>query len=286
VKTWKNDVLQIADPGKREAGLASIESAIRGGDAATASAALASLYDLRDAAYEKSRFRDAVRTRLTDGDPDVRSAAAFALMNVAPEASDVDRVLDAAEAHPGDVRSLIVAAWLSKNRVEGRLADLYVHALASEDARAARNSANDLRGMWVTAEVEEAALATWRRTRVPGQSNGWWHILGQIQPTREPRVRAIFEVLKDDATDAPQLLDRALEERNLDPAARPLAADLAAEGLEAAPNAMIRRLHLDVLRRYGGAEHVPALRAYADNSMVAEDLRKQAAAVADAIRRR
>ncbi len=284
VDGWKGDVLQIADPGRREAGLVAFEGAIRTGDAALASAALRSLYALRDAAYDKSRLREAVRSRLDDGDPDVRSAAAYALMNVVPDDSDAERFLHAAEAHPDEAGPLIVGAWLAKGRVEGRLAALYVRRLGSADVNVAMNAANDLRGMWVTAEVEDAVLAAWRSAR--GQWSGPWHILGQIQPTREPRVRMIFEVLKEDRSDAPQLLDRALEERNLEPAAKPVAASLAAESLATAPNAMIRRLCLKVLRQVGTSEQETALRAYAANTMVAEDLRRAAEEVADVVARR
>lgn len=278
------DVLQIEDPRRREEGLDAIELALRSPDGPTAMEALRSLYELRDVPYEKSRFRPAVLARLGDPDRSVRGAAAFALMNVAPEPADTERLLDVLESHPPEeAPGLIVAAWLSKNRVEGRLAALYVRALGVDDERSAVSAASELRGMWVTAEVEDAVLAVWRRTRT---HSGWNHILGQITPTREPRVRVIFELLEPDTTDAPQLLDRALEARSLDPAAKPLAVELALGALRKAPNSMIRTLMLKVVRDDGTIADAAALRAYAANSMVGDAARRAALEAADAIERR
>lgn len=287
LKGWKEDVLQIEDAKRREEGLDAIEAALRSTDPTTAAGALRSLYDLRDVPYDKQRFRHAVLSRLDDGDARVREAAAFALMQVKPEDRDVDRLLDALAAHPdGGSRGLVVAAWLSKNRVEGRLADAFVRALGVEDARAAVDAANALRGMWVTSEVEDAVLAAWRRTKDDPAGGLWNHILGQITPTREPRVQAIFEILEADRTDAPQLLDRALDARSLDTAAKPLAVRLALEGLPKAPNSMIRTLFLRVVRDHGTLTDVPTLRAFAANSMVGEEVRRAATEAADAIERR
>jgi len=285
---WKEDVLQIEDARRREEGLDAIEVALRSTDATTAAGALRSLYDLRDVPYDKQRFRNAVLSRLDDPDARVREAATFALMQVKHEDGDVDRLLDAVEARLAEgSRGLVVAAWLSKNRVEGRLADLFVRALGVEDARAVANTANLLRGMWVTAEVEDAVLAAWRRTKDDrGEGDGWNYILGQISPTREPRVRAIFELLRVDHTDTPQLLNRALEAQNLDPAAKPLAVTLALEGLPKAPNSMIRAVLIKVVRDNGTLTDVPALRAFAANSMVGEDVRRAATEAADTIERR
>jgi hypothetical protein len=273
VDAWKADVVQILDPARRESGLVAIESAMRSPDPALATTAFRSLWDLRDATYDKSRFREAVRLRLEDPDRMVRSAAGSALLRVEPDSSDYERLLKVAEAHPEDTGLLIQAAWLAKNRVEGRLADLYVKALGASDSR---DVANQLRGMWVTAEVEDGAIAVFRRSR---DTTGWWHILGQIQPTREPRLRLIFEVLKTGDNSAEQLLERALEERNVDASARALAADLAVENFAIAPTTEARRIDLRVLAAFGRSQDLPALRSYAVNTMVAEDLRRQVAEV-------
>lgn len=277
VAGWTRDVLQIEDPSRRESGLVAIGRAIADRDPALAAAALRSLYGLRDATYDKHRFREAVRARLDDADGGVRAAAAYALLQVEPDASDVDRVLDAAEANPGDTSQLIVAAWLSERRVEGRLADLYVKALGAADERTGKDISNQLRGMWVTEEVEDAVLAVFAKRT---SDRLWWHILGQIKPTRAARVRVFFDVLAEDRNDPPQLLGRALQAGNLEPEAAALAADLAAAALPKAPNVLTRRLMLQILREQGTAEHAAALQAYADNEMVAEALRREAAAVA------
>jgi hypothetical protein len=285
VKQWRADVLQIEDPARREAALRAFEDAMRSRDEVLATAALRTIHSLRDAAYDKSRFRDAVRSRLEDESDNVRRAAVFAMTGVDPEPSDADRVVRVAEAYPEDTGTLIVGAWLSNSRIEGPLADLYVKALQTEDAREAKNIANQLRGMWVTAEVEQAAIDAYRRTaaRSPGL---WFHILGQFRPTRESRVRLIFDILKEADYDAPQLLNRALEEDNLDPSAVPLAADLALELLPSAPNVLTRRLCLHVLDQSGTSAHADGLRAFAENPMVDEKLREQAAEVLGRLERR
>ena len=180
---------------------------------------------------------------------------------------------------------LMVGAMLAKNRVEGPLADLYVKAFQGEDPRKVKDVANQLRGKWVAAEVEQAAVDAYRRNHEasPGL---WFHILGQFRPTREPRVRLIFEILETAGYDAPQLLDRALQEPNLDPAAKALAADLALETLPKAPNVLTRRLCLEVLKWVGTAAQAGGLRAYAENPMVDEKLREEAAKVAEDLQRR
>jgi hypothetical protein len=283
----KADVLQIADPARRERGLDAIEAALRSRDPATVTTALQSLYDLRDVAYDKRRFRDAVLDRLGDSSPIVRGAAASALLHVAREPDDAARVL-AMEAefrdpgHPG----LIVAAWIEKNRVEGAVADAYVRALSTNDAREAIDVANQLRNMTVTAEVEDAVLAAWRKHHDTEPKGLWPYVLGQMRPTREARVRVLFEMLAVDDTSVPQLVDRAFQPGNLDEAAVPVAARLAIEALPTAPNALVRSLEISVLRHNGTRSELPALRAYAENDMVPEAARKEAAAAADEIERR
>src|SRR5207249_4148485 len=103
---------------------------------------------------------------------------------------------------------------------KGRFRDAVLSRLDDDDAQ--------VRG--AAAEVEDAVLVAWRRTKDSPAGGLWNHILGQVTPTREPRVRVIFEILKADRTDAPQLLERALDARSLDPAAKPVAVRLALEG--------------------------------------------------------
>src|SRR5262245_35217284 len=134
VAGWRADVLQTREPARREAGLAAIDGAIRGGDADVAVPALRTIYDIRDVDYDKRRFREAVIARLGDPSPGVRSAAAWAFLQVAREDGDVERLLEAESTHPEPSHApLIVSGWISKNRVEGPLADAFVKALATDD---------------------------------------------------------------------------------------------------------------------------------------------------------
>ncbi len=243
------------------------------------------LYAIRDVSYDHGRFKDAVRSRLDDDDPRVRSAALGAMLQVDPTPADVDESLRVLARHPEDTSGLITVAWMSKGRVEGELADLYVQALAHFDGRDALNVANQLRGLWVTAEVENAVLDARRRSEGGGL---WPYVLGQMRPTRAPRVRAIFEALKKEGPNGSdgQLLERALGERELDPEAAPVAASLAAELLPSAPSSSVRQMCLRVLQSVGTSVQYDAVHAFATNPMVADDLRAQAGRVADTLARR
>jgi hypothetical protein len=286
VAALKAEVLQIEDPARRERGLAGLEEAIRSEDPALAAAALRSLFDLRDVPYEKSRFREAVRARLDDGDAVVWRAAAHALLCVDAEPADTETVLGVLESHPEHSDSLSLGIRLSGGKVEGRLADLYVKALSTCDASRASNPANGLRGYWVSEEVENAALSAFERTASRSDPGAWWYILGQIRPTRERRVRFIFDVLRTQPTDwdASQLLARALEPRNLEPSAAPVAAALALALLTDAQTNRVRNVCLEVLEKSGTAAEAAGLSAFAKNPMVGEDLRIRAGQIADRLR--
>jgi hypothetical protein len=286
VDAWKADVLQITDPVRRDVGLGAIERGIGSADPAVAAASIRALGAFRDIAYDRARFAPAVRGRLDDPHADVRTAALYALGGFEREPSDLERVLDILDAHPEDTATLQVAAWMSNRRVEGRLASLYVRALSAANAREGQDISNQLRGMWVTKEVEDAVLAVWR-AKPPGEVGLWWHILGQIRGTREARVRALFEaLLEDKSTSAAQLLERALGREALEPGVERLVADLAAESLATAPTAMTLRLFFRLLDEWGTAAHAPALRAYAANEMVAEAVRKEADQLATRLEQR
>jgi hypothetical protein len=287
VAALKADVLQIEDPARRERGLADLEEAIQSGDPALAAAALRALPEFRDVPHEKSRFRGAVRARLDDGDANVRSAAACALRFVDAEPADTEALLRVAESHPEHPNLLYSAMRLAGRRVEGRLADLYVRALSASDASRAEEAANGLRGVWVSEEVENAALSAFERTGSRNDPGLWWHILGQIRPTRERRVRFIFDVLRSQPTDmgAPQLFARALESHNLEPSAAPVAAALALALLPDAQTNLVRELCLEVLEKSGTAAEASGLCAFADNRMVERDLRVRARAIAHALDR-
>lgn len=285
LQTIKADILQIDDPARRNVGVAALEAALASDDPTLAAGALQSLHDLRDAAFDKAGLRPRVLARLGDANARVRTAALYALLQVPREEGDLARVLAILKSEtPPSEAALHVATMLSEYRVEGRLAAAYVQALEQPDGATAIDVANLLRGMWVAPEVEEAVLATWRRTKDGPHAGLWNHILGQITPTREPRVRVIFEILRQDRTDAPQLLERALEQRSLEPDARRTAVDLALEGLGTAPNAMVRRLMLEVIEAHGQAADATRLRAFADNPMVSDELRTAARRVADGLR--
>jgi parallel beta-helix repeat protein len=287
----KADILQIADPERRERGLVDLGDALRSDDPNVARPALASLFELRDVKYDKSRFRADVLRQLASADSGVQTASAYALMQVERDPADRDRVLTIAEATPVPSGGVLhVAMMLSQNRVDGRLADLFVKALAVDDPRrGAMDTANYLRGMWVAPAVEDAVVAAWRRHPTmggPRETGLWPYIFGQMLPgPRESRVRAIFELIASGDDSARQLTERAIT-KPVDESARALAAQLAADGIATAPTAALRRTYLDVIKANGGREQVATLRALADNAMVGDDLRALAAKIADELERR
>lgn len=290
VNRAKADILQIEDPARREQGLLTLAQGMRSADAHVANAALLSLAGIRDVSYDKRRFRADVLHRLTDANATVRNAAAFALLQVERAPDDLDRLLTAAEQDAVPPSGLLFSALnLNERRAEGRLASLWVKALsAANSPRAAADTANYLRGMWLAPEVEDAVVDAWRRhPPLPGDGIGLWaHILGQLQPApRESRVRAIFELMaSSDAESARQLTSRVMT-NSVDETARKIAADLAIASLSKASDSSMRRTLLDIVAANGSREHAPALRAFSGNSMVREDLRNAGRAVADVLDR-
>jgi parallel beta-helix repeat protein len=285
----KADVLQISDAARRERGLADLGAALASDDPAIARPALASLYEFRDVKYDRKRFRADVVRQLGSTDDGVQFAAAYAFMQVEREEGDIDLVLAAAEKKPVTPGGLLhVAMMLSKGRVEGRLADLFVKALAVDDPRrGAMDTANYLRGMWAAPAVEDAVVAAWRRYAAAGHERLLWpYIFGQMRPApRESRVRAIFEMMAGGDDSVRQLAGVAVT-GPVDETARPLAAQLAAAALADAPTSSLRRTYLDAIKANGGREQVPTLRALAGNEMVGEDLRTLAGQIADDLERR
>lgn len=284
----KADILQIEDAARRERGLTDLGEAMRSTDPLVAAAAFSSLARIRDVTYDKHRFRPQVLDQIENRNDTIRRAALYALLQVAREPGDVDRVLAVGESTPlADGGHLGVAMWMSDNRVEGRLEKLFVRALATDETpRSAMDIANYLRGTWTSPTTEDAVVAAWRRRACDeGQEGLWPYIFGQMQPAaRESRVRAIFEMIASGDDAARQLTERAIT-TPVDDSARPIAAQLAAAGLATAPTAELRRTYLGCLRANGARADVAVLHAFAENQLVGEDLRKLACEVADALDR-
>jgi hypothetical protein len=197
----------------------------------------------------------------------------------------IGRALDSGNSYvvSAAISALHAIAEQSDHRVEGALADLFLKALHLRIvSRDGTEVANDLRFMWVTPEVEDAFLAAWQARPDPSRVGLWYHILGQVRPTREPRVRALFEILAKGESNAVQLFDQALG-RNLDPSVAPLAAQLALDALSKAPNDDARRLYVNILRDHGTRAQRDGLRAFASDPTVTAHLRREASSVADAL---
>jgi hypothetical protein len=287
IELIKTDILQIQDPQRRERGLVALGEAMRSVDPQVARAALAVLFQIRDVKYDRTRFRPDVLRQLASPDANTRRAAGYALLQVERDPGDLDRVLTIAESSTDASDNLrFVALTLAGNRAEGRLAALFVKAVSVDDGEAAMNAANDLRRMSVAPEVDDAVVAAWRRHPTGRNGSGMWpYIFGQIaSPARESRVRAVFEMLASGDESMRQLAGPAVT-RQVDDAARPVAARLAAAGLATAPNAALRRTYLDVINANGGRDQVPTLRALAENEMVGDDLRELAGKIAEELER-
>jgi hypothetical protein len=237
--------------------------------------------------YDKTRFRADVLRHLESKDADVRRAAGYALLSLDRDPGDLDRVLTFAQASPDPSDNLrFVALTLAGNRAEGRLAQLYVKAVSVGDGQAAMDAANDLRRMAVAPELEDAVVAAWKRHPTGRNGSGMWpYIFGQItSPAREARVRAVFELMAS-GDDAKRQLAGPAVTKPVDESARAVAAQLAVDGLATAQTAALRRTYLECLRANGAKSDAPALRAFAENQMVGEDLRKLAGDIADALER-
>ncbi len=284
----KADILQISDAERRERGLVALGETMRADDPQVARPALAVLYQIRDVKYDKARFRPQVLRQLASADADTRRAAGYALLQVERDPGDLDRVLTVAESSSDTSDNLRwVALTLAGNRAEGRLAKLFVEAVSVDDGQAAMDAANDLRRMWVAPEVEDAVVAAWRRHPTGRNGSGMWpYIFGQItSPAREPRVRAVFEMIAV-GDDAMRQLAGPAVTKPVDESARALASRLATDGIATAKTAALRRTYVESLRANGSRADAATLRALAGNEMVGDDLRKLAASAADELDRR
>jgi hypothetical protein len=290
VTAWRADVLQPRDPGRRQAGLDAMAGAIRSGDEAVTLATLQSLVELRNAEYDAEGLRDAVRRRLDDPETRIRHAAAAALRHVKPDASDVDTLLRLLAARPTDTQLLGAALGISP-RAEGPLADAWLAALAAAPPREHLQLARYLTGTWVSEAVEAAVVGAFQRI-APGEREAeWYELLGSLRPTREPRVRLVFEEeRRGTPRGVPSIararLHEALGALALDPSATRLAVTLALELLDAPSDSTAGDFCLDVLRAHGTAVDAPALRVHAANPMVAPLTRRKAADLAEALERR
>ncbi len=281
---WRAQILQVRDAGLRKHGLVALEDAIWNGTPELKAAALRSLHAIRALPFDKTSLRHAVRGHLSDPDPRTAAAARGAVLAVEPEPQDRERLLELARAAPHDRSLLTPLTWLFGRRVEGPLADLYVQALATSEPAAAREIADSLRGAWVSAEVEAAVLAAWRRVGPTERERGWFHILGQVEPTRSERVQVLFEALQGRGNGAsPDLLRHAFLPRVLDPGAAESAARLALECLSNASDPHVAETCVQILAWHGTAEQAIALGRYAANELVAPALRARAETVARAL---
>jgi hypothetical protein len=286
VASWQRDVLQVADAAKREDALRAMESALVSKDALLVSACLQSVYMLRPLEQELVRFRPVILSRLDDENATIRERAVRAFLSLPREEGDPELILARLDrATPDESALLDVALTLNHGNAEGAVGDAFVRLLAGADDRHVMAIAHVLRNRWVSAKVEEAVLAAWKRRDV--RDLKWWpQILGEMRPTREPRLRAIIAWIPDpDLVPQLHVLKPALTE-HMDVATRPLAARLALEALSGFMDPEVRRLLLTTVRHNGTAEHAPALRAFADGSSGRDAERALAREFADELNRK
>lgn len=275
------DVVQIEDAGRRARGLHDLEESLRSPDPVRATAAMRVLPRLDAVEYDREGFRTLLLPWLRSPDAAARSAAAFALPAVKADPRDLDAYLDALGDDLEAIRPHAYALLtLNGRKVDGRVADLFVRLLATTDRRKAIDTANVLRGVPSTLEVQQAAVAAWKRHQESGEPRGlWFHILGQLTPRREPALRAAFDVLAaPDAEWDGGLLTHRLT-LDVAPEDRPLAAMLASQALTKSPHAQVRGEMLGVLAAYGTREQADVVREFANNALVPAAERERAKAV-------
>jgi hypothetical protein len=173
-------------------------------------------------------------------------------------------------------------------RAEGRLGDLFVRLLSSEDLREARDAANLLRSAHASPEVQRAVVDAWRRHRASGAEPGlWFHILGQVKPHGGPILDAVFETLRDVpmAASSASLLTEWMSRKRFD-VDGPRVADLSAELLATAADRHVQNAALDLLEAHGSSRHAADLERLADNPLVVGQVRERARALAQALRHR
>jgi hypothetical protein len=196
-------------------------------------------------------------------------------------------VLAIAEAASPPSSTLLRAALnLANRRVEGRLEALFIRAVGADDARAAQDAANLLRGAWVAPDVEDAVVAAAQRHTAGGATGLWFHVLGQMRPTRAARAELVLRWMLASDEKGIDTLGNALDKWRLDASARPVVARVAAENLAKAPSASLRDYLLGVLDGHGTREQAPAVRALADNELLPDGARRRARELAEDLERR
>lgn len=282
------DILQVGDAARRERGLAAMGEALRSDDPKVVLAALCALWDIRDVGYDKERYRTDILRHLASPDFAIGQKAAQALLRLDRRPGDLDEVLTGAERLPVTPPWMLWAALhLNEDRADGRLSALFVKALAVDDPEdGAMVTANNLRRMWVSAEVDDAVVAAWRRHPTGRNGSGMWpFVLGQMtSPAREARVRAVFELMAS-GDDAMRQLAGLAVTRPVEESAKPVAAKLAADAIATAKTPAFRRTYLDVIRANGSREQVPMLRDVSRDAAFGDELRALVGTIADELER-
>lgn len=291
VADWRQRIVQITDAAGRESALQEVALALREQDAATVETALMVFadVDLADVTLDREVLRTLVVPHLASDLPRIPWRAAAALRQLRPQPEDFDRILDRVERdrHPELLLLPYLLSGDGVKRAEGRVADLFVRLLTTDDPNQALQIAATLSDVHVTLHLHDAVVAAFQRHGAAETRGTWLLALARVLPRREPGVEAVFELLS--APDPENLRHGYVMDclaGGIADDVRPLAARRAAELLAGAPTQPVRRAALRALDANGGREQAGVVRRFAENPMNPESERAQARRVLERLESR
>ncbi len=291
IEDWRGRIAQVTDAAQRDGALREVSAALTEQDPAVVEAALRVFEgtQLAGVSFDREALRTLVLPHLQSDRPRIPWRAAAALRQIRPAPDDPERILARLERDP-DV-DLVLLAYVfpavGDRRAAGRVADLFVRLLATDDPRRAFEALTRLEVVHVPLPVYEAVVAATLRHGRPETRDEWLLALARVLPRREAGIEAVFELLSKPDPEG-RWHGYVLEGLAVGIAeeSRPTAARRAADLLLRAPTSGLRQAALRALQAQGSRDQAGVLRGFVANPLVPEGDRAQARKVLERLERR
>ncbi len=296
---WISDALQIQDPAKRAAALASIQQALGSGDPARVLAGLWAVGGIGHLKYDKPTMRSPVVTQLEAEDPLLRKGALWALLSLDRQPGDLDLVLRLKEDPSPEVRKevLRIASSISGGDLTGEVGDVVLKGLQSAVSRD-RSGESGWKGTGTSPEFR-MFLSSIRWGKLPSDLEQ-----ALMELAKDPRYRTdVVHFVCMNAEKTPAVVDLLIEVVG-SPGAMDMEAVLAlTRGIPASLQSRVAATLLKVmetrrpdagawdsclhgLQQYGSEENIPALQELGANELVSQQVREKVNKAIEAIQRR
>jgi hypothetical protein len=199
-RAWVDDLHALGERAqeRREAGLKAVRDALAGTDPVAQLAALQTLSESAEIAFDKAPFRALVLPFARDAQGELAPAALYALSAVGREPGDVELVYSAwvRAKDAMSERALHLLTVFGDNRLEGRSEEIALELLAEVGQR----SNMQLNGMWgarVGPRLEARVLELARSSDRDVRHNAIYFGLSTFAEKSEAVVDALIETLAD-----------------------------------------------------------------------------------------